>query len=498
MQGDETAGRTLAAVDLGSNSFHMVVAREQEGQLQVLDRLKEMVRLAAGLDEHNDITPDAMERALACLERFGQRLRELPRENVRIVGTNTLRKARNSRKFMRLAGSRLGHPIEIISGIEEARLIYLGVSHSLEEDGERRLVMDIGGGSTEFILGQHFQPQEMESLYMGCVSMSRRFFGDGRLSEKRMRNAVIAARQELEGVEARFRALGWDHAIGASGSLLAIRDVVVANDWSRQGITAESLCRLREALLLAGHVEELDLAGLQPERRDILPGALAIVLATFEGLEIRRMKVSQGALREGLLYDLMGRIHHEDVRENTVQALMRRFSIDAVQAARVERTALALQDQAARAWNLDGEAERGLLSRAARLHEIGLAISHSQFHKHGAYLLSNMDLAGFSRSEQAKIAALVRAHRRKFPKEPFRQFLKEEARRLRRQAVLLRLAVLLNRSRSDGPLPELEIDGHHLRLRFAGHWLDANPLTRADLEQEAQTLQVTKFRLSFE
>ncbi|RME33566.1 MAG: exopolyphosphatase, partial [Gammaproteobacteria bacterium] len=435
MESDETAERTLAAVDLGSNSFHMVVAREREGQLQVLDRLREMVRLAAGLDEHNDITPAAMERALACLERFGQRLRELPHENVRVVGTNTLRKARNSRRFMRLASSRIGHPIEIISGIEEARLIYLGVSHSLEDDGGRRLVMDIGGGSTEFILGQRFQPQEMESLYMGCVSMSQRFFGDGRITEKRLRNAVLAARQELEGIEARFRELGWDHAIGASGSLLAIRDVVVSSGWSQDGITTDSLQELREALLRAGHAQALDLPGLQPERRDIFAGAVAIVLATFEGLGISMMKVSQGALREGLLYDLLGRIHHEDVRENTVQALMRRFGIDAAQAARVEKTALSLLDQAARAWGLEGEAERNLISMAARLHEIGLAISHSRFHRHGAYLLENMDLPGFSRNEQARLAALVRAHRRKFPKAPFRRFPRDEGRDLRRSAV---------------------------------------------------------------
>lgn len=495
----EQPERSIAAVDLGSNSFHMVVARVGDGHLRILDKMKEMVRLAAGLDAHHHITEAAMQRAIDCLARFGERLRDIPDGDVRIVGTNTLRQARNSKRFIRRAEAALGHPIDIIAGREEARLIYLGVSHSLEDDQVRRLVMDIGGGSTEFILGRQFVPEMTESLFMGCVSMSRRFFADGRISEGRMRAAEIAAQQELEGIREAFLRNGWDSAIGASGSILSIRDVVLAQGWSKDGISAPSLQKLRKALIGAGQVDRLELEGLAEERRPVFAGGVAILNAAFELLDIELMRVSSGALREGLLYDHLGRIHHEDVRERTVDGLMQRYRIDVDQARRVQATAIALLRQTPPEWGVQGVDNEALLSRAARLYEIGLAISHSQYHKHGAYLVHHLDMPGFARGEQTLIAALIRGHRRKFPQAVFRELPKENARKARRLCLLLRLAVLLHRGRGTTELPSVHLRaaGKSVELNFPLHWLREHPLTLADLTQEAGYLEAAGRSLSF-
>jgi len=495
----ESAPETVAAIDLGSNSFHMIVARFTDGRLQVLDRMKEMVRLAAGLDEQNRLTPEAMRRAIACLERFGQRLREFEPGRVRAVGTNTLRKARNSEEFIGLAQDSLGHRIDIITGHEEARLIYLGVSHSIEDNNDTRLVLDIGGGSTEVILGRHFKAHALESLYVGCVSMSERFFGDGRITAERMRKARLAAWQELESIEAGFRRAGWQSAYGASGTVLAIRDVVLERGWSSDGITADSLAALEGALVDAGHCDKLAFAALDPQRAPVFPGGVAILAAAFHSLGIERMRASAGALREGLLYDLLGRFHQHDVRERTVQQLMERFKADAAQAERVAATAEVLFGQVADAWGLKA-GECGLLLRwAALLHEIGLDISHSQYHKHGAYLLRHLDMPGFARGEQVQLAALVRAHRRKFPDLAQIGVPAGAERRVRRLAPLLRSAVVLHRSRAEAPLPPVEARAKEkgLRLVFPEGWLDAHPLTRADLAQEASYLRSAGLKLKY-
>ncbi|MGE0486758.1 MAG: exopolyphosphatase [Gammaproteobacteria bacterium] len=482
---------TLAAVDLGSNSFHMIVARAQEHGFRVVDRMRQTVRLAAGLDEDNNISDKAMARALACLEQFGERVRDLPRGAVRVVGTNTLRKARNAWDFITRAESALGHPIDVISGHEEARLIYLGVSHGLEDDAEQRLVMDIGGGSTEFILGRHFDPLYMESLHMGCVSHSAAFFSDGRIEAKALRAAEIAARQELEAIEITYRRLGWQSAIGASGTILAVREIVMRQGWSEEGITPQSLERLKQVLVGAGHVDALVLDGLSEDRRPVLPGGVAILAATFEALGIERMRVSQSALREGLLYDLLGRLHQEDVREQTVAELVRRYQIDSVHSERVAATASALYEQAAPAWGINGEDPRRILRWAAVLHEIGLSVSHSQYQKHSEYLLSNLEMPGFARGDQRRLAALVRGHRRKFPLAELGRFPPEQVTLVRRLCVLLRIACVLHRRRSEEPVPPftLKVDGDALKLGFPPGWLGGHPLTRADLDSEAGYLK---------
>lgn len=487
----------IAAIDLGSNSFHLVVAEPQNGHFKVLDRMREVTRLASGMDGDSRLTDIAMDRALASMHRFGERVRHLPHAAVRAVGTNALRRARNSQPFLRRAEAALGHPIDVVSGIEEARLIYLGVSHGFAEDSGLRLVMDIGGGSTELIIGQHHEPIAMESLHMGCVSMTERYFGDGRIDAKRLRAAEIAARQEFEPIEEAFRAQGWQAAIGASGSLLAIADSLATHGWSDDGITRAGLQKLRAALIDLGRVDELARFGVRDDRCPVFAGGCAIALGAFEELRIERMQVSDSALREGVLYDLMGRIHHEDVRPQTVNTLMQRFQADRAHVARVTATAKTLFDQAAAQWALRGQEHEQLLHWATCLHEIGTTVSHSQYHKHGAYLLQYLDMPGFSRGEQRQLAFLVRGHRRKFPLAELAALTDPEQVVCRRLCVLLRLAVVLHRSRRATPLPALEltVDESWLKLVLPKDWLDAHALVAADLEQEASYLKAIGFRL---
>jgi exopolyphosphatase/guanosine-5'-triphosphate,3'-diphosphate pyrophosphatase len=487
----------VAAVDLGSNSFHMLVARTEGGVPVVVDRLREMVQLASGLDDEDRLDEPARTRALACLRRFGERVRHMPAEAVRAVGTNTLRRARDARAFVVEAEQALGHTIETISGMEEARLIYIGVTQTLPEPWTRRLVVDIGGGSTELIVGEGTRPLDLESLYMGCISFSRAHFPDGELGPRQWRRAETAAMQELEPLRARFRDAGWSEAVGASGTVRAIDSLVRIQGWSEDGITPRALERLRDALIGAGKVSRLALPGLDPQRAPYLAGGAAIVAALVETLGIRLLRRSDGALREGLLHDLIGRIRETDVRGHSVEALGERCHVDWKQAHRVEHTALHLLGEVAEAWDLDSRQARQFLSWAAQLHEIGLDIAHDHHHWHGQYILAHSDLPGFSRPEQQLLATLVRAHRRKFPTDLFRE-LPEGWRRLAgRLAILLRLAVVLHRSRSPDPLPGvgLAVRKKTLELELPEGWLEAHPLTGADLETEAAYLAAAGFRL---
>ncbi len=491
--------QTIAAVDLGSNSFHMIVAETSAAGLQVIDRLRETVRLAAGLGPDRRLTEAAMETALQSLERFGQRLREIPRGKVRAVGTNTLRQARNAREFAARAREALGHPVDIVAGREEARLIYLGVAHSVFADDARRLVVDIGGGSTELIIGQGLTPLATESLFMGCVGMSEAHFGDGVITAKRMRRAVLAARQELESIEIPYRDIGWESPIGGSGTILAVAELLERHGWCKQGITAKGLNRVRKATLAAGRVGRLPTLGLSPERAPVFAGGLAILLAVFEAFGLEHMSTSPGALREGLLYDLLGRIHDHDIRDTTVAELVARYGMDRGQADRVAETARACLAQLAGGWQLDARADGTLLGWAAALHEIGLAIAHNQYHKHGAYLLKHLDMPGFSREDQMLLAALVRGHRRKLPVTVFNELGGERELRAFRLAVILRLAALLHRSRSVTPSLDYRLlaGDSWLAVSFPPGWLAEHPLTEADLAQEATYLAAAGFELRY-
>lgn len=477
----------------------MIVARLENGVLRVVDRHREMVRLAEGLGDGQLLSIDAQWRALACLRRFGQRLRELDSEDVRAVGTNTLRAADNAAGFMAQAEQALGHPIDIISGVEEARLIYLGVARSRGSDDGRRLVIDIGGGSTELILGEALDAGRMNSFYMGCVGLSQQFFADGKVSDKAMAAAETRARQELEPVENLYLQDYWDTALGASGTIKAAARIAFENNWCKEeGVVSKSaLKQIKKALLEAGRIDKLSLKGLDDDRKPVLPGGIAILRAVFSTFRIDTMRVSSGALREGLLYDLVGRIQHEDIREHSVCVLAERSGRDAEQAARVRETALQLYRMVADGWKLGDTELEQMLAWAAELHESGKMVAFNQHHKHGEYIIRNANLQGFSQQEQTLLSVLVRAHRRKFPADVFKSVPKRWTRQAIRLAILLRLAVTLNRGRSDVQLPEIgiEVSKNAITLDLPEDWLEVHPLTRADLASEAACLAVINYTL---
>jgi exopolyphosphatase / guanosine-5'-triphosphate,3'-diphosphate pyrophosphatase len=488
----------LAAVDLGSNSFHLVVARYSHGQLVIIDRLREMVRLAAGVVENGRIDKEVAARALACLQRFGQRLRDMRADSVRVVGTNALRVAHRKQAFLERAREALGHPIEIISGMEEARLIYAGVAHTMPSEPGRRLVADIGGGSTELIIGEGLTPLELESLQMGCVSLSERFFRDGKISAKRMAAARMAARLELEPVQAAFKRRGWDRSAGSSGTVRAIGESIRELDPQALAITPAGLERAIDYIVQAGHVRELKLAPLTEDRRPVFPGGLAILAELVEGLGIKEMRIAEGAMREGLLYDMVGRYTDEDARDRTVRGMQQRYHVDFAQTERVEATALDFLEQIRDVWKLQGDPPADLVLKwAARLHEIGLDVSHSGYHRHGAYLLENADMPGFSREEQRLLACVVGGHRRKLALDGIEELVPPWDRNAIQLIVILRLAVLLNRGRSPTALPPIAMSAtpKSLEVLFPARWLKEHPLTSADLQQEVDYLRAAGLRL---
>lgn len=489
----------LAAIDLGSNSFHMIVVRiEEDGHVHVLDRLKEMVRLGGGLDSDNNLTEAIQQRALQCLERFGERIRHLDHCNVAAVGTNTMRRANNSSAFLANAERALGHPISIIAGREEARLIYLGVSHSLEkQDDTQRFVVDIGGGSTELIIGKNHQPIHLESLPLGCVSMSNAFFADGDLSKQHWERANLAAHLELRPFKKHYRQLGWDNATGASGTIKAIGKVIRELGWRKSGFALDDLYKLRDRLIDEGNIKKVDLDGLDDERRPVFAGGLAVLIAVFEALSIKAMQVSDGALREGLIYELLGRIKHEDIRTLTVQAMQQRFQVSTNHAQRISERALYLFDRVAPMWELS-DTHRQLLEWSAQLHEVGLSISHGGYHKHSAYVVEEADLPGFSRREQNWMSVLVRNHRHKLSTKKISAFISEDERKaVVHSIVLLRLAVLFHRSRKNESttIDYISVGKNSLCLQFGEGELESRPLMMADLRQEQAYLQKLDFTL---
>lgn len=482
-------GQLIAAIDLGSNSFHMVIARVQGSTPVVIDRLKEPVRLAGGLDDNKALTEEAMDRALNCLSRFAERLRDLSDDQVRAVGTNTMRRARNGKQFLKRASAALGREIDIISGREEARLIYLGVALD-NQANNTRLVVDIGGGSTECVIGEAGQPKAADSLYMGCVSYSLRYFPGGALTKNAFKRAMLDAARKIEPITRPYKDRGWSECFGSSGTIGAISEIAAAEGWSNGTINAKILRRLRKRMIECGSVSSLDLKGLKADRAIVLAGGVAILSAIVDELEIEAMGHAGGALREGVLADLLGRSLNRDVRDGAVEAMGQRFAVDLAHADRVEATALQLFDQVATSVGLHPTTDRQRLRWAARLHEVGLAMTYSSHHKHGAYLVQNSDMPGFSRGEQALLATIIRAHRRKLRKEAFSDLAEPVQQRAVYLVALLRLAVVLNRGRSPDVLPKVRLSHRHGRLVlvFPDAWLDERPLTDRDLEIEAERL----------
>ncbi|WP_238388241.1 Ppx/GppA phosphatase family protein [Sinimarinibacterium sp. NLF-5-8] len=496
----ETAGHgdTIAVADLGSNSFHLMVARVSGDDIQVIDRLREPIRLAAGLDSERHLQPAVAERALQCLQRFGQRIQEIPAQHVRAVGTNTLRKLRNGQDFMSQAEAALGHPIEIISGIEEARLVYGGITHGMSTE-PRRLVVDIGGGSTELIIGRGAEPRLMESVSLGCVTHTQRFFADGIINANRFYRARTAAGVELEFLQRQYRKAGWDLAVGSSGSIRGVWRVIVAQGWSKQLITREALDQTIELLLSRRHISEIDFEDLREDRRPIFAGGLAVLAGIFDTLHIESMEASERNLREGLIYDLLGRLQlgGGDVRSQSVRAMARRYGVDPRHAEDMARTALAIFDQVADPWSLV-PLWRQLLYWAVQLHEVGLTITHNGYHKHGDYILRHSDLQGFSQTEQKLLATLVRLHRGRFALDVLNELPVAWVEPIKRMAMILRLSYLLHRSRAPDTHPPIRVKtlrrGYEVSFDKA-KWLTKRPLTRADLEYEADLLDRAHLQL---
>nr|MBL8411131.1 exopolyphosphatase [Dechloromonas sp.] len=474
---------TVAAVDLGSNSFRLQVGRVVDDQIYPLDSMKEPVRLASGLNADKRLDMASQARALEALRRFGERLRGLDGGAVRVVATNTLRVAKNAMEFLPLAEEALGFPIEIIAGREEARLIYIGASHSLPMASHKRLVVDIGGGSTEFIIGKRHEPQLMESLYMGCVSYTMGFFPDGRIDKKRLREAQVAAAKEIELISHDYQRLGWKEAVGSSGSARAIADVLEMNGLNpngQSGISRVGLERLCSLLIKAGSAEALDLPGVKSDRLPVLPGGIAIMSAIFEELDIEHMTYADGALRLGVLYDLLGRFHHHDMRDSTVTQFRRRYQVEGEQVERVETTALSALTQLAEGEPAENDVQ--CLSWASRLHEIGISVAHNGYHKHGAYILTYADMPGFSKKDQARLAMIVLGHRGKLEKLTGIPLV-DSAWRL---VFCLRLAVILHRTRDDRALPawSVKLLPSGFQLELPAEWLAENPWTAAALREE--------------
>lgn len=480
---------TYAAVDLGSNSFHLLVARREHGELRVIDRIKDMVRLGGGLDRDGRLEQGVQDRAFECLARFGQRLRGIPPDNLRAVGTQTFRRMKNANAFLMIAETALGCSIDIIAGREEARLIYLGVTQGVPGLEERRLVIDIGGGSTELVIGEGLQPLEMESMQYGCVSLTRKFFGDGRISRERWEQAVQSVLADLQELRLRYLKAGWGSAIGSSGTIKAVEEICRQQGWIEKGVSADALYLLRDLLLGFDTIDAIRLPGLSERRRPVIIGGAVMLHACFEALEIKTLKVSPYALREGVLQDLLGRLDHQDPRSKTVEAFMSRYSVDRGQAERVKRAALRAFDKIADGIFLRPE-HRRMLIWAADLHETGLSVSHSSYHLHSGYLVENSDMTGFTRQEQYFLAALVRWHRRDVRKGFAKTLPTRLHEPLRMTLFCLRFACILCRSREDEAIPPFRLSGtdNMITVRFPDAWTERHPLTLFDLRQESRDL----------
>ncbi|WP_239364576.1 exopolyphosphatase [Snodgrassella communis] len=483
-----TAQDMLATIDLGSNSFRLQICHNQSGHLQVVDSIKEMVRLAAGLDEQKNLDQASQQRALNCLARFGERLRGFKPDQVRVVATNTFRVAKNISQFIPQAEAKLGFPIDIIAGREEARLIYTGVVHTLPPKDENMLVIDIGGGSTEFVIGHDLQPAITESLNLGCVSYSMRFFPRSKINNKNFQAAVNSARAEIQRISVALKNIGWKYAIGTSGSARSIRDVIAIGDESTDAITATQMHKIANHIIAAGSIKKAKLEGLKTDRMDVFAGGLAVMIAAFAELNISEMTITDAALRDGVFYDMIGRQLGDDMRNQTITDFQKRYHVDTAQAHRVATLAQMIFSHLTAAVTPDHpEQWQQYIRWAAQLHEIGLDISHTGFHKHAAYILEQADMPGFSRKEQHILATMVLGQRGDLRK--IAECIQQEM--LWLSILSLRLAALFCRSRQNIQIPVNQCNIHYhkgtkqLVISTGTEWLTHNPLTASVLLQES-------------
>ncbi|WP_017445040.1 exopolyphosphatase [Gayadomonas joobiniege] len=492
------SAETVAALDIGSNSFHLIVARIVDGSLQTLHKIKHRVRLAEGLSEDNLLDEAAMSRGLETLTQMAQTLQGLPQSSVRVVATYTLRKATNANEFLTRAWEVFPYPIEIIPGTEEARLIYQGVAHTVAGD-DNRLVIDIGGGSTEFIIGKHFTPLRVNSRSMGCVSYTQQFFAKGKITERCFQRAIIAAEQELEPISDDYKTTGWQTVHGTSGTIKAIREAIRQNGWSQDQITAKHLEKLKQTLISYGHVDKIDIPGVSEHRRPVLAGGLAVLIAAFDSLDIKAMVYEDAALREGVLYEMEDRFQHHDIRQRTVESLRSRYAIDLKQANRVGVSAAFIYTQVKNEWGFDSDEYKHLLAWAACLHEIGLHIHSTAYHKHSAYILQFTDMPGFNTEQQLLIANLCRFHRKKLKLNELSNFNLFKQNQVVRLIRVLRIASVLNLRRIENYLPgyAVNVSKEDIKIEFPDGFLDQQPLLMADLELESQMQSEAGFNFNF-
>ncbi|MBB1464481.1 guanosine-5'-triphosphate,3'-diphosphate diphosphatase [Vibrio sp. SG41-7] len=472
-----------AAIDLGSNSFHMLVVRHIDGSVQTMAKIKRKVRLAAGLNENNALSTEAMQRGWDCLSLFAERLQDIPKENIRIVGTATLRTAINVDIFLEKANQILGYDINVISGEEEAATIYKGVAHTSGGSG-RRLVVDIGGASTEMIIGEGFSAKALTSLKMGCVTWLERHFKDRQLTATNFNNAIEAAKSTLAPILDSYTDIGWDVCVGASGTVQALQEIMLAQGMD-EVITHAKLKRLQKQAMITERLEELEIEGLTLERALVFPSGLSILIAIFELLEIDSMTLAGGALREGLAYEMVDELRQEDIRARTIKSVQSRYQMDISYGEQVAVVAQTLLEQAgAETWVSEPQAGV-LLQTAAKLHEIGLTIDFKKGGEHSAYLLQNLDLPGFTRAQKHYLGELTRRYREQLTSLPEQHAISgTSSKRILR---ILRLAILLTHRRNPALEPEFKLatDGNNLTLTLSKQWLADNPLTAAELEIES-------------
>ncbi|QMV13489.1 exopolyphosphatase [Vibrio spartinae] len=482
--------RHIAAIDLGSNSFHMVVAQVIAQDLQLVSRHKQRVRLASGLDDNKKLDDEAITRGLDCLAMFAERIQGFAPENVRIAATHTLRQAANAQTFIECARAILPYPIEIIPGMEEGRLIYLGIAHT-QPQSDSMLVIDIGGGSTEMVIGQGFEAQLVNSLQMGCVSYNQRFFPQGKLSKKRFAQAFVAAQQKLESVARQYRKKGWQSAFGSSGTIKAVREVLIGIGYDDGIITIERLEALIDKLCEKTQIEELDLKGLSDERKPVFAAGVAILYAILKDLNIKEMHFSQGALREGLLYEMEERFKCSDIRLRTTESLAQKHRVDLEHAAKIKGLARQFFDQIHHGANISSQQHElvDLLEWSALLHEVGLSISLQGYHRHSEYILRYTNMPGFNSEQQLVLSTLARFQRKALKLNEMPDFTLYKKKQIIRLIHILRLAIVLNGQRSDELLPEIYLTAEDNVWTLSSHdaeWLENNKLLHADLLSEQQ------------
>lgn len=484
-----------AVIDLGSNSFHMLITRLVANSVQVVDKVKRKVRLASGLDEQNILNQAAMARGWECLSFFAERLQDIPPENIKIVATATLRLAQNSADFITKAEAILGQKIELISGEQEANHIYLGVAHTTSS-ADNRLVIDIGGASTELIVGSGFEAKKLCSLDMGCVTFNSEFFSNGELSASAFGQANKKAKDILQPQSAAYKAVGWDCALGVSGTLQAVAEVL-SGQGKVQQITLENLLDIQQQVIQCKTLDMLNIQGLEQERIPVFAPGLAILIAIFETFDIEDVQIAGGAIREGILYELLPNMRNVNIRQRTLAGLIERYSIDERHAYRVANIADQAFNDLGDAWQLPNNLA-SILQSACVLHEIGLLLEYKKNKQHAEYILNNADLAGFSNAERKLLIALVSNYKTEINFVS----LAEQSFTTNTLAVqiiaILRLAVILSRRRTDDSLERVEFSGKSggLTLTLETSFLKKHPLIYDGLKREVEFLAQLKLQLN--